>query len=175
MTTNWESFLSSLRFKEKGKTMRLISILIIYGLFIIPVSYARDYDPFDHSDRAMNALLGWGGVSIAAGTGMLFSGNPRIQYAGIQNIAWGAIDSGLAFWAKSGNVNDRLQLSPRQKTKNFRQAMWINGLLDVVYISVGYALYSKGKNEKVKGSGVGVMVQGGFLFAFDWINYAMTF
>lgn len=155
--------------------MRSMVLCALCILFMISGIYAQDYDPFGHSDKAMNTLLGWGGLSIAAGTGMLFSGNPRIQYAGIQNIAWGAIDSGIAFWAKSGNVNDRLRLSPQQKTQNFRKALWINGLLDVVYIGVGYALYSKGKNDKVKGSGVGVMVQGGFLFAFDWINYALTF
>ncbi|MDZ7722462.1 MAG: hypothetical protein U5R06_06495 [candidate division KSB1 bacterium] len=154
--------------------MRFLSCFIILCFFTGLPAYSQAYDPFDHSDRAMNALLGWGALSIATGTGMLFSGNARVQYAGIQNIAWGAIDSGIAFWGKSGNVNDRLRLSPQQKTINFRQALWINGLLDVVYIGVGYALYRNGKNERVIGSGVGVMIQGSFLFAFDWINYALT-
>lgn len=153
--------------------MRLISIILF--LLLITEVYADEYDPFDHTDRAMNTLLGWGGFSMVTGTGMLFSGNPRIQYAGIQNIAWGAIDSGIALWGKSGNRNDRMRLSPVQKTNNFRKALWINGLLDIVYIGAGYALYSKGKNEKVKGSGVGIMVQGSFLFVFDWIHYALTF
>ena len=155
--------------------MKFFSICLL--VVFVTAASAQDslsYDPFAHQEKAMKGLTYWGIGSMAVGTGMLFSGNPRVQYAGIQNIAWGAIDAGIAYLGTRNLDTERLTKSPLQKRRQFRNALWINGLLDVLYIGAGYWMYSKGKNEKIKGTGVGVMVQGGFLFAFDWIHFSLT-
>lgn len=132
------------------------------------------YDAYKHTNNAMTVLTGWSVGSIAVGTGMLFVPNTRVQYAGIQNIAWGAIDLGIAVWGKNSLRKNIGYKPPQQQRKEFKTALWINGLLDIAYIGVGYYLYAHGKNDKLKGTGAGIMVQGSFLFVFDWINFAIT-
>ncbi len=112
---------------------------------------------------------------MLVGTGMLFVPNPQIKYAGVQNIAWGAIDLGIAVWGDKSAQKSIAYKPPQQYKKEFRTALWINGLLDVAYMGVGYYLYQHGKNDKLKGTGAGIMVQGGFLFVFDWANFVLTF
>lgn len=139
-------------------------------------SWAQEvtYDPYQHMDNAMTALTGWSVGSMVVGTGMLFVPNTQVKYAGIQNIAWGAIDLGIAIWGNHSIQKDIGYKPPEQKRKEFQTALWVNGLLDVLYIGAGYYLYTKGKNDKLKGTGAGIMVQGSFLFVFDWVNYVLT-
>ncbi len=132
------------------------------------------YDPYKHSEKAMNTLTMWSVGSMVVGTGMLFVPNTQVKYAGIQNIPWGAIDLGIAVWGKKSMQKNIGYKPPEQVQKEFRTALWINGLLDIAYIGVGYYLYRHGKNDKLKGTGAGIAVQGGFLFVFDWINFAIA-
>ena len=136
---------------------------------------AQEYDPFRHGERAMNVLTGWSVGSMAVGAGMLFVPNTQVQYAGIQNIAWGAIDLGIAVWGKQSTRKAIGYKTPEQQRDTFRTALWVNGLLDLLYIGAGYYMYAHGKNDKIKGSGTGIMAQGGFLLVFDWVNFALTF
>lgn len=154
------------------KLIVLILFLCGFGMLSAQTS---DYDPFQHAENAMHVLTGWSVGSIAVGTGMLFVPNPQVKYAGVQNIAWGAIDLGIAVWGKQSTRKNIGYKPPEQQQKEFRTALWINGLLDIAYIGAGYYLYQNGKNDKLRGTGAGIMIQGGFLFVFDWANFALTF
>ena len=156
--------------------MTRLKMAIIFCILFISVAQAqrRDYDPFEHANGAMTVLTGWSVGSIVVGTGMLFVPNTQVKYAGVQNIAWGAIDMGIAVWGKNSTRKNIGYKPPDQQRKEFQKALWINGLLDIAYIGVGYYLYAHGKNDKLKGTGAGIMVQGGFLFVFDWANFALT-
>ncbi|MBN1482524.1 hypothetical protein EH223_10805 [candidate division KSB1 bacterium] len=155
--------------------MKFIKIILISFLVAVAVqAQTREYDPFRHADQAMTVLTGWSVGSIAVGTGMLFMPNTQVQYAGIQNIAWGAIDLGIAVWGKKSTQKNIGYKPPEQQRQEFQKALWINGLLDVAYIGVGYYLYKHGKNDKLKGTGAGIVAQGGFLFVFDWVNFLKT-
>ena len=59
-----------------------------------------EYDVLIHQKRAMNVLLGWSGVSMITGSAMIFHESRAIRDFGIQNIAWGAIDGGIALFAR---------------------------------------------------------------------------
>jgi hypothetical protein len=133
------------------------------------------YDPFDHSAYAMTTLLAWGTGSIGAGAGMQFNENETIKSIGIQNIAWGAIDAGIAVWALQSDRHQRGSVSADKRRLSLRTTLIINGLLDIAYIGAGALLYRFGKSKKLQGTGIGFMVQGGFLFAFDWVNAGLTY
>jgi hypothetical protein len=154
---------------------KLIMVLTLIAGVTLAHAQKPTYDPFVHSENAMKVLTGWSVGSMAVGAGMLFVPNPQVQYAGVQNIAWGAIDLGIAMWGKSSTRKNIGYKPPAQQQKEFRTALWINGLLDIAYIGAGYYLVQHGKNDKLKGTGAGIMVQGGFLFVFDWINFGLTF
>jgi len=90
---------------------------------------------------------------------------------GVQNIGWGAIDGGIALFAKQAIAKKRKTgFDPEKERKNFQKTLLLNTMLDVVYIGVGSVLAASGK-DKLKGHGYGVIVQGSFLFLFDGINY----
>lgn len=132
---------------------------------------ADSYDVFDHYDKAMNVLIGWGGANSAAGIPMMFSGDERIRRIGSQCLLWGGINTGIGIVAKV--ANRRSTSTPEQKKNSFRRAMVINGLLDVAYITTGVVLSRLGKTERIRASGVGVIIQGSFLLGFDWANYGL--
>ena len=82
-------------------------------------------DAFVHDQRNLMTVLGvYSLSSMAVGGAMLASSQPEVRAAGVQNLAWGAIDGAIA-------------------------------------------LIALGKTDFVRGTGGGVLAQGGFLFAFD--------
>ena len=50
----------------------------------------------------------------------------------------------------------------------------INAILDVGYILAGTIIWNLGANDAVRGTGAGIVAQGGFLFAFDTLG-SITF
>jgi hypothetical protein len=141
----------------------------------IAMAETRAFDPFRYTQTIMNLLLGWGALSVAAGAGMLFLNDTELRWFGAQNCLWGAIDMALAFYLKHRSLR-QLQsgLQPQSLLNKIRRLLFINGLIDFAYIGVGVALCIYGQSEVYRGNGLGVVVQGGFLLFFDWINFAIT-
>jgi len=120
-------------------------------------------------------LLWWSGLSIAVGAALLL-GRELLQGMGIQAIAWGGIDALIA-------IAGRLLMRRRQvalpaplaldvlarEARNLRRLLLINTGLDVLYVTGGVilALTLGSGNLFWRGTGWGIVVQGGFLFAFD--------
>ena len=131
---------------------------------------SREYDVLRHQKRAMNVLLGWSGASAIAGSAMLFHESRTIRDFGIQNVAWGVIDGGIALYARRSITRRRGSgISVQEEKSNFRKLLLINSLLDVAYLGVGTALAASGR-DNLKGHGYGIIVQGAFLLLFDGIN-----
>lgn len=132
------------------------------------------YDVLAHQERAMDVLLAWGGLSMGSGAVLTLQGSAVARGLGIQNLAWGAIDLGIALWARSGIEQKRLEgYSPEEERKSFRKILLINTLLDLLYIAVGVGLMASGK-EQLRGHGIGVTLQGSFLLVFDGVNYLIA-
>jgi hypothetical protein len=131
---------------------------------------SSEYDVLGHQERAMNILLGWSGASIITGSAMLFHKSRTIRDFGIQNIAWGVIDGGIALYARRSISGKRgSSISVQREKQNFRMLLLVNSLLDIVYVGVGTALAAS-RRDRLKGHGYGVIVQGAFLLLFDGIN-----
>jgi hypothetical protein len=131
---------------------------------------SKEYDVLRHQKGAMNVLLGWSGASVIAGSAMLFHESRTIRDLGIQNVAWGVIDGGIALYARRSITRKRGSGISVQKERNsFRKLLLINSLLDVAYVGVGTALAASGR-DNLKGHGYGIIVQGAFLLLFDGVN-----
>lgn len=123
-------------------------------------------------------LLIWGAVSTAAGTLLAAVGDAFWRGFGIQTAGWGAVDAGIALFGAQAAEKRRAQpdadsLETRQReSRNLRRLLWINAGLDVLYIAGGaIAAATKGeRDQKWRGHGAGVIVQGAFLLVFDVVH-----
>lgn len=132
---------------------------------------------FHVQDRLLGVLLAWGIGSVAGGAPGLLSRNPVLRQAGVQSIAWGAIDAALALLGRRSaraSIRRGATDGPHQ-ARRFRTILLINTVLDAGYVAGGWALVrgAKGRGERV-GMGLGIMTQGLFLLLYDSALAAMV-
>lgn len=123
-------------------------------------------------------LLAWAIVNIAAGIWMQQRKSDLARGIGSQSTSWGAINALIAIGGtiaaqiRQTNDNAYNPETLRREQRNLFRALWINGVLDIFYMLGGILLArTRGKtNEKLRGMGWGIVVQGGFLFIFDFVH-----
>ena len=110
-------------------------------------------------------LLRWGALSAIGGVLLQFSRRPFWIGFGQQAIGWGLIDALIALFA--GRSTSR-----SFSGKTLRRILLFNAALDVLYILGGFSFArTKGTtDEKLRGQGWGIVLQGLFLFKFDLIH-----
>jgi hypothetical protein len=122
-------------------------------------------------------LLRWGVMSVIIGLLMRF-GSKFWKNLGNQFIAWGAIDVGIAVGGQisARNLVDNIE-NPglpevkQEERKNLGRLLWINAGLDILYMLWGLRWLCKESGDGAdRGNGLGVLIQGAFLFAFDLIH-----
>lgn len=136
-------------------------------------------------DSLTRRLTWWSIFSILSGAWMAWGvpfaqPDPKfIQYwrgMGIQFLAWGGIDLLIALFGASGTQKRRAKLNPEElistqpkERSHLARILWINTGLDVLYVAGGIALIViLGASDPFwRGSGWGILLQGGFLFFFD--------
>lgn len=131
------------------------------------------YRPYQHMQNANRVLGGWSALSMGVGTAQLFSPNPYIRAFGMQQLAWGAIDGGIALWGQH-ELRQGSKRAAAEERLRFRKVLLVNTLLDVGYVGLGWYLM-RHNNPRWHGHGAGIVAQGGFLLLFDGINVALTF
>jgi len=121
-------------------------------------------------------LLWWSGLSVAVGLVLIAVGDAFWRAFGIQAFAWGAIDGAIALLGRRASTRRRASLadslSPEhleREGRNLRRLLWINTGLDVIYVTAGVAL-ALTLGASWRGHGLGIVVQGAFLFVFDLIH-----
>jgi hypothetical protein len=126
--------------------------------------------------RISRQLLIWSGASILIGLWLtLTQRDPDRRGFGQQAAAWGAIDAAIAIGGKISS--ERRAADPAAQTpaaqqreaKKLERLLWINTGLDVLYVLGGLALARRPDPEQRgwRGHGLGIVVQGIFLFWFD--------
>lgn len=160
---------------------------LIFSWCVVPASGAGKSESYDEAlpdevaalashQQAANVILAtWGVGSVTLGAIQLFSPNPFVKAFGLQNLVWGGIDGSIAIFGHTQLQKlDWSSTTALEENLKFRRILLINALLDVLYLAIGYLLWRKA-NVKWRGHGAGIMLQGGFLFVFDWVNYGLTF
>lgn len=140
------------------------------------------YDPWRHAVRVSAQLAAWAFASVALGAALLLAWQlawlpdavvPVARGFAIQCLVWGAIDGAIALL---GTRDLRRRRAAGEHTDaggshafaaRLRKLLRLNAGLDVVYVLAGVALVLLWRTPEGLGHGLGVMVQGGFLLAFD--------
>ncbi len=128
---------------------------------------------WDFQKLIVRRLVLWAGLSILVGLGLIILGGSFWQAFGIQAFAWGSADA-LIGWFGKRRVNQKTgdgtsyQGEVAEAVK-IRKLLWINTALDVLYVAGGAAIvYFYGEGSQFwRGTGWGIVVQGGFLYTFD--------
>jgi hypothetical protein len=114
--------------------------------------------------------LVWSAWSILVSILIVFSSNPFLRGLAIQFFAWGLVDGGIAFFGKRWVEKKRLRAQQEAKEARWLSlVLWINTGLDVLYVLGGvWLMQTWGADSPLwKGHGLGIVIQGGFLFFFD--------
>ncbi len=128
-----------------------------------------------HQGRMMGILGGWALGSMALGTYQVATGGRFARFMGYQNLAWGAIDGAIALWGVW--ERKRKESAPSEsidwirERDRFARLLLINAGLDVLYITAGAVLLFRGKDERWRGTGAGILLQGAFLLLLDGLGY----
>ncbi len=112
-------------------------------------------------------LLLWSISSSVVGIMLYFTSIPLIQGIGLQAMLWGVIDLVIAVFT--------LRKNNEQPIEKLANILRINTGLDIVYQIIGILLLVFfWQNPFVAGNGIGVIIQGAFLFVLDlyyWIRF----
>jgi hypothetical protein len=137
-------------------------------------------DPWRHARRIGAQLAAWALLSLAlAAVSWWVAGGAGADVAAtlravaLQFAVWGAIDGAIAAF---GERDRRRRLSRAEDrdagasvafAARLRRLLRLNAVLDVGYVAVGVALLLAWRTPEGLGHGLGVLIQGGFLLAFD--------
>ena len=121
-------------------------------------------------------LLIWSISSVLITVPMFFSASPFLRGLAIQFLAWGVVDGAIAIFGARMSANKQKNLQQDEtgevETKEahwLSRILWVNTGLDMVYVLGGIWLFQTwGTDSSLwRGHGVGIVIQGGFLFLFD--------
>lgn len=142
-----------------------------------PSSVDRPADPWRASARIGRQLGAWAVASVVVGGAlMVLADGAAARAFGLQCLVWGAIDGAIAIAGAlalrrahaRGAVADPERAAPERR--RLRRLLWVNAGLDVGYVAAAIAILALWRTPTGLGHGLGVLVQGGFLLAFDVVH-----
>jgi hypothetical protein len=133
----------------------------------------------DINQNAMLVLGSWAAANILVGTYGNFKASGEAKYFHQFNAAWNIVNLGIAAFGYFNAVNsDPASMTNVEIIKDFNSLqnfLLLNAGLDVAYIATGFYLKERSKNssssERLRGYGNSLLLQGGFLLAFDVALY----
>ncbi len=130
---------------------------------------------WDFQTRLTRRLLIWSVLSVASATLTFFYTDSILRGLAIQFFVWGVIDAGIALFGAYASAKKQAKLQADKLGENkearwLERVLWINTALDVLYILGGLWLMQTWGAESPlwRGHGLGIVIQGGFLFFFDF-------
>lgn len=128
--------------------------------------------------RLTGLLLGWAAASIGVGLAVGRGGDALRRGVGEQYAGWGVVNAIIAIVGRRGA--DRRHSRPDGNTpeaiaaekRMLSRLLWLNTGLDVLYVLGGRrVMRGRGAGDTHwRGRGLGIVLQGGFLFFFDLLN-----
>ena len=135
----------------------------------------------DLNRKGLTVLGSWAGANLITNGILLTNASGSDKYFYQMNVYWNVVNGALAGLGVLQAKKTRAGLSPFQtleEQSNTEKTFLVNTGLDVAYVMTGVYLLEKSKNsadsqEKLKGYGQSVILQGGFLLLFDGIMYVV--
>ena len=135
----------------------------------------------DLNRKGLTVLGSWAGTNLITNGILLANSSGSDKYFYQMNVYWNVVNGALAGLGVLQAKNTQAGLSPFQtleEQSNTEKTFLVNTGLDVAYVMTGVYLLEKSKNsidsqERLKGYGQSVILQGGFLLLFDGIMYGV--
>ena len=163
--------------------MRAVLLLLFLSTSAVFGQVAQYQKDFNKINEGLMVTLGSYAVSNFAlsGAGYFLSEDESTMRFHEMNVMWNTVNLGLAVPGyikarrNAGNYSIEEMLAQQRKTE---QIFLINTGLDVGYIAAGYYMrrdaLNRGDREALfRGYGNSLMLQGGFLFAFDLVAFGI--
>jgi len=127
------------------------------------------YDVYKHIENSSHVFLGIGGLSLGIGTSMaaVAGGNALTLGAGLQTGIWGAAQTALYLWDR--NFGER-EKDPEKARQKYADMSGLHAMIHLAVMAAGGGLAIFG-NETIKGHGIGIMIQGAMLAAYNSVNF----
>lgn len=148
-----------------------------------PADTPAPQDIWQASEEISRRLLGWNMLNLVGGAlaSLLAGKNYRLRGVAGQAVGWGMINAAIAILGRKATRQRALKPDARRperlrkEARNLRVLLWVNAGLDVLYMIGGLALARRAKGDTPKaemqrGTGLGIVMQGAFLFIFDLIH-----
>jgi hypothetical protein len=123
----------------------------------------------------MGTLTSWAALEIGTGLAGSFTTTGTLRFFHQGNAAWNSVNLVLGIVGLVGQAKERrtpVDLAIGiQRARKAQLAFVINGALDVVYVGAGalsWGLAARAGSERFVGYGQALVLQGAFLFAFDF-------
>lgn len=141
---------------------------------------AINQDRISMNSKGMLVLGGWAVSNIiVGGIGMTQTGGTT-KYFHQMNAAWNSINLAIAGFGYYGLKNQSLDMSFSETLSefhSFEKILLFNAGLDIGYMALGAFLWERGlrkESNRLTGYGQSLILQGGFLFAFDTVLYFLN-
>lgn len=123
----------------------------------------------------MSILLGWAAVNMGVGTaGYFMADNPRWKAFHQMNAGWNIVNAAIGTFGLASALGDNPSgyglVETYRQSQQIRTILAVNLGLDVAYMVGGGFLWERGirkESDRRVGFGQSLILQGGFLFAFD--------
>lgn len=129
---------------------------------------------------AMLVLGSWAVANIGAGLALRGDADGENRYWHDMNAGWNAVNlaiAGLGYWSTMRTDPASFDLaSTLAEQHKLQKILLFNAGLDIAYMLGGAYLIERAKNDldrrdQLRGFGKSIILQGGFLFAFDLVTY----
>ncbi|SOD79888.1 DUF6992 family protein [Spirosoma fluviale] len=119
-------------------------------------------------------------ANIAVGAVAAGQTSAETKYFHKMNVYWNLVNLGIAgaglVSSQKKNTDTESLADAVKQHENMKKILLLNTGLDVAYVVGGAYLRERGTNQpdkadQLRGYGKSIMLQGGFLFAFDLVNY----
>ena len=166
------------------KNLNLLFILFFFPLFIGAQSFNSDEfntQRLKINQTGMTVLGAWAIGNLAYSGVAVFNNTGENKAFHQMNIGWGAINLALAgagYFGARDAATDLTVIESLKQLESTKRIFLFNAGLDIGYMATGAYLLERSKNTadekrsyQLAGFGKSIIMQGGFLFAFDLVMY----
>ncbi len=165
---------------------KIILVILIAG--VSSIAFGQTQAGLNSFNRERNKITRTGMIVLGSwsAANLIYSGIATGQTSGTtkyfhqMNVMWGGINLGLAALGYIGTKNkDGLNIVQSLKQQaGIEKTYMLNMGLDVAYVAGGFYLKERAKNstknqQKFKGYGESIILQGAFLFVLDGVLFAV--
>jgi hypothetical protein len=174
-------------FAPAGLISAGVVLIAFMALSVLPASAQTDHTSFyarslQISNKGMYVLGTWALANMSYGAYGWSKKTGSEMYFHQMNLFWNVVNASIAGFALYSNMTtDILAISPEESMNKHlftERILLINSGLDVAYMGAGLLMrHFSDRSEKradlLRGYGNSLMLQGGFLLAFDLVLYGL--